>query len=128
MVQRKSNRLSMRVLVVDDELGTPTAEGRAIRTLVEELQSHAIDVVEAISTEDGTSVITSDSGIHAVLIDWNLGVDSKDHERARAFIRFVRSRNDKIPIFLMAERTEGSAVPVDVMEMVDEFIWTLEDT
>ena len=128
MIQRKSNRLSMRVLVVDDELGTPTAEGRAIRTLVEELQSHAIDVVEAISTEDGTSVITSDSGIHAVLIDWNLGVDSKDHERARAFIRFVRSRNDKIPIFLMAERTEGSAVPVDVMEMVDEFIWTLEDT
>ena len=44
MVQRKSNRLSMRVLVVDDELGTPTAEGRAIRTLVEELRrSHRVN-------------------------------------------------------------------------------------
>ncbi len=47
---------------------------------------------------------------------------------SRAFIEFVRSRNDKIPIFLMAERGEASAIPVDVMEMVDEFIWTLEDT
>ena len=44
------------------------------------------------------------------------------------FLQFLRSRNDKIPIFLMAERGEASAIPVDVMEQVDEFIWTLEDT
>ena len=47
--------------------------------------------------------------------------------RAR-FLEFVRSRNDKIPIFLMAERGEASAIPIHVMEMVDEFVWTLEDT
>ena len=127
MIQRSIKRLSMRALVVDDELGTATAEGRAVRALVQELQGRAIEVVEATSAEDGTSVITSDSAIHAVLIDWTLG-DDKDHERARAFIEFVRSRNDKIPIFLMAERGEASAIPVEVMEMVDEFIWTLEDT
>ena len=28
----------------------------------------------------------------------------------------------------MAERGEASAIPIDVMEQVDEFIWTLEDT
>ena len=28
----------------------------------------------------------------------------------------------------MAERGEASSIPVDVMEMVDEYIWTLEDT
>ena len=28
----------------------------------------------------------------------------------------------------MAERGEASAIPIEVMEMVDEFIWTLEDT
>ena len=127
MIQRKSSRISMRVLVVDDELGVPTAEGRAIQTLVQELKDRAMEVVEARSAEDGTSVITSDSAIHAVMIDWTLG-DDKDHARARAFLRFLRSRNDKIPIFLMAERGEASAIPVDVMEMVDEFVWTLEDT
>ena len=73
MIESKTSPISMRVLVVDDELGTATAEGRAIRTLVQDLQKRAIEIVEATSAEDGKSVITSDSAIHAVLIDWNLG-------------------------------------------------------
>ena len=127
MIQRGTNRMSLRALVVDDELGNPTAEGRAIRSLVEELQGRSIDVVEATSAEDGTSVVTSDSAIHAVLIDWTLG-DDDDHKRAHTFLKFLRSRNDKIPIFLMAERGQATDIPIDVMEMVDEFVWTLEDT
>jgi arginine decarboxylase len=127
MIQRSIKRLSMRALMVDDELGTPTAEGRAARALVTEMQGRAIEVVEANSCEDGTSVMMSDSAIHAVLMDWTLG-DDKNHARARAFLEFVRSRNDKIPVFLMAERGEATNIPVEVMEMVDEFIWTLEDT
>jgi arginine decarboxylase len=127
MIQRSIKRLSLRALVVDDELGTPTAEGRAARALVQELQGRAVEVVEAASAEDGTSVIVSDSAIHAILMDWTLGED-KGHAKAKALLKFVRSRNDKIPIFLMAERGEASSIPVDVMEMVDEFIWTLEDT
>lgn len=127
MIQRSIKRLSMRALVVDDELGAATAEGRAARALVQELQGRAIEVVEALSAEDGRSVVTSDSAIHAILIDWTLSGD-KDHTQAKAFLQFVRARNDKIPIFLLAERGEASVIPLDVMEMVDEFIWTLEDT
>ena len=80
-----------------------------------------------MSAEDGMSVVISDSAIHAILVDWTLG-DDKDHVKATELLEFVRSRNDKIPIFLMAERGEASSIPIDVMEMVDEFIWTLEDT
>ena len=133
MIQRSIKRLSWRALVVDDELPAMTAEGRATRSLVQELQGRAIEVVEAASAEDGSSVVVSDSAIHAVLVDWTLGDHNGgpargDHERARNLIKQVRSRNDKIPIFLMAERGEASSIPVDVMEMVDEYIWTLEDT
>ena len=127
MITRSTKRLSLRALVVDDELGQTTAEGRAARALVQELQGRSIEVVEATSAEDGTSAFVSDSAIHAILIDWTLG-DDKEHTKARAFIELVRSRNDKIPIFLMAERGEASTIAVDVMEMVDEYIWTLEDT
>jgi arginine decarboxylase len=127
MITRSIKRLSMRALIVDDELGLSITEGRAARALVQELQGRAIEVVEAASAEDGTSAFVSDSAIHAVLIDWTLG-DDKGHAKARAFLELVRSRNDKIPIFLMAERGEASAIPIDVMEMVDEYIWTLEDT
>ncbi len=127
MITRSIKRISLRALIVDDELGTPTAEGRAARALVTEMQGRNIEVIEALSAEDGRAVITSDSAIHALLIDWSLG-DDKNHARSRALIEFVRSRNDKIPIFLLAERVEAADIPVDVMSKVDEFIWTLEDT
>jgi hypothetical protein len=127
MIQRSIKRLCPRALIVDDELPTPTAEGRAARALVEELRGRTVDVVEAASAQDGQSVIVSDSALHAILMDWTLGSDH-DHADARRLLEFVRSRNDKIPIFLMAERGETSSIPTDVMEMVDEFIWTLEDT
>jgi arginine/lysine/ornithine decarboxylase len=127
MIQRSIKRLSLRALIVDDELAAQTAEGRATRALVQELQGRAIEVVEALSAEDGMSVIVSDSAIHAVLLDWTLG-DDRGHARARQLLDFVRSRNDTIPVFLMAERGEASSIPIETMEMVDEFIWTLEDT
>src|SRR4051812_10117586 len=106
MIQRSTKRLSLRALVVDDELTSATAEGRAARTLVEELQGRAIDVVQASSVDDGHSVIVSDAALHAILMDWTLG-DDHNHERARGLLELVRSRNEKIPIFLMAERGEA---------------------
>jgi arginine/lysine/ornithine decarboxylase len=127
MIQRSTKRLALRALVVDDELTSPTAEGRAARALVQELQGRSMEVVEAASAEDGHSVIVSDSALHAILMDWTLGGDH-DHGGATQLLDFVRSRNDKIPIFLMAERGEASSIPTAVMEQVDEFIWTLEDT
>jgi arginine/lysine/ornithine decarboxylase len=127
MIQRSTKRLHLRALVVDDELTSLTAEGRAARALVHELKGRSMDVVEAASVEDGHSVILSDSALHAILMDWTLGGDH-DHANATSLLDFVRSRNDKIPIFLMAERGEASSIPTSVMEQVDEFIWTLEDT
>src|SRR6185503_20124965 len=134
MIQRTSKRLSMRALMVDDELTSPTAEGRAARALEEELKGRSVEVVQATSAEDGTSALVSDSAIHAVLVDWTLsdqagrGNGKDGHANARKLLELVRSRNDKIPIFLMAERGEASSIPVDIMEMVDEYVWTLEDT
>ena len=127
MIQRSTKRLSLRALVVDDELTSPTAEGRAARALVQELKGRSMEVVQAESAEDGHSVIVSDSALHAILMDWTLGGDH-DHAETTRLLDFVRSRNEKIPVFLMAERGEASSIPTSVMEQVDEFIWTLEDT
>jgi arginine/lysine/ornithine decarboxylase len=127
MIERSAKRLSMRALMVDDELTSATAEGRASRALVKELQGRDMEVVETTSAEDGMSVVVSDSALHTILVDWTLG-DDPDHGKATKLLKFVRSRNARIPIFLMAERGEASSIPIDVMEMVDEYVWTLEDT
>jgi arginine decarboxylase len=128
MISRSTKRISMRALMVDDELGTPGAAGRAARSLVQELQARSIEVVEATSAADGISAASADSAFHVMLVDWCLGEDDEKHSGARSFLQFIRSRNDKIPIFLMAERDAAATIPIDVMEMVDEFVWTLEDT
>ena len=127
MIERTSKVIHMRVLMVDDDLASDTASGRASRALVQDLQGRDVEVVEAATPEDGHSVVGSDSAIHAILLDWTLGSD-RTHAKATRLLEFVRGRNDKIPIFLMAEREQASSIPVPVMEMADEFIWMLEDT
>ena len=114
MLERTTKRLGFKALIVDDELAAQTAEGRATRALVQELQGRSIEIVEAESAEDGMSVVISDSAIHAILLDWTLGRDT-DHARATRLLEFVRARNEKLPIFLMAEREEASSIPIDVM-------------
>src|SRR5215813_11629410 len=129
MIERRIKRIHFKALIVDDELGQSTAGGRALRTLAEELSDWEIEVIEAKSLEDGMSVLVSDAALHCVLLDWDLGEgDEKNHAKALALVNLIRSRDDKVPIFLMAEREEASEIPVNVMQMADEFIWKLEDT
>ena len=125
MLTRSTKRISMRALMVDDELGTTGAAGRAARSLVQELQTRSIEVVEATSAEDGISAASADSAFHVMLVDWSLGDDDENHSGARGFLQFIRSRNDKIPIFLCAERGAASTIPIEVMEMVDAVGWLL---
>ena len=68
MIQRSIKRLSMRALVVDDELGAATAEGRAARALVQELQGRAIEVIEATSADDGQNACGVDAAKNGGLI------------------------------------------------------------
>jgi arginine decarboxylase len=129
MLEGKFEPMRMRVLVVDDELTHNTAEGRSTRLLVKDLEARNLDVVQAISAADGMAVVASDAAIHAVLLDWVLGDDdAKTHEKAKGLLSFIRGRNDRIPIFLMAERKDSVRIPVEIIQAVDEFIWTLEDT
>lgn len=115
MLEGKFAPLRLRVLVVDDELTHATAEGRAARLLVTDLEARNLDVIQAISAADGMAVVTSDAAIHAVLMDWALGDDdAKTHDKARGLLNYIRSRNDRIPIFLMAGRRDSSQLPVEV--------------
>ncbi len=61
MIEGTFAPLRLRVLVVDDELTHDTAEGRAARLLVTDLEARNLDVVQAISAADGMAVVTSDA-------------------------------------------------------------------
>src|SRR5271165_3442251 len=111
MIERTNRALQLKVLIVDDELNDLTAWGRASRAMVEELEAQRVQVVQALSPEDGRAVFTSDAGINAVALDWSFRDDDPvTHERARSLLELVRARNAKIPVFLMTERDEVGTI------------------
>lgn len=129
MIEGQFAPLRMRVLVIDDKLNQDSAEGRAARVFVKDLESRNLDVVQAISAADGQAVVTTDAAIHAILLDWTLGgTDTHTQSRARKLLSFIRERNDRVPVFLMADSSVAATMPVDVMALVDELVWTTEDT
>ena len=130
MIERTTRPLPRRVLMVDDELARPvTAGGRAVRALADELRARGIEVIEAFSFEDGLATATSDAAIHSVFLNWSLGSnDRRTHAQATGVLRAIRSRNARVPIFLMADRKVAGTVTVEVATLADEFVWILEDT
>lgn len=120
--------INMKVLLIDDELTKQTANGHAVRALVQELRDREVAVVEATSADDGRTVVLSDPSLEGILLDWTLSDDDTAHDNAKALINFIRSRNTHIPVFLMAERGDAASLTMEVMRQADELIWILEDT
>src|SRR5208283_1705780 len=93
------------------------------------MQARHIEVVISTSPEDGEAFVISDAGLNTILIDWSFRDDNAEtHTKARKLLERVRSRYARIPVFLMAERDEVNTIPLEVTQLADEFIWTLEDT
>src|SRR5262245_53559579 len=124
--------LTRHVLIVDSGLngnGHATAATRSVRALASELHGRGMDVIESTSCEDGIATAKSDASIDCILINWTQGAnDAKTHGEATELMRSVRSRNSRLPIFLMANRKVAGTVSVEVAQLADEFIWIPEDT
>ena len=129
MTPKGERIISMKMLIVDDELHLPTANGRAARSLVEELHSRDVQVIESTSADDGQAVVISDPSIQCILLDWSLGDDDPmTHAKAKSLLSQVRLRNVHIPIFLMIERGHAASITSEEMRIADEIVWILEDT
>jgi arginine decarboxylase len=130
MIEPTTRSLQRRVLVVDDELTRDTTVGgRSVRGLVRALGDQGVEVVEALSCEDGLAAVVSDAAIHCVFVNWTLGRnDRRSHDQATEMLRALRARNAKVPVFLMADRKVAGSVSVEIATLADEFVWLLEDT
>ena len=118
------------VLLIASEVGrTDSVSDRAMERLVDAIGEEGYQVVRTTSPEDGLSLVTSDPSYSAVLLDWDLEGKSQFEERAALeIIRDVRHRNKKVPIFLIADRTLVSELPLEVVKQVHEYIHLFGDT
>lgn len=117
------------ILIIDDELHSDTAEGRASREIVRELKSDDFPVIEALTARDGIHAFISHPHTSCVIIDWELSPEATDGMLTAAdLITIIRERNPKVPIFLNTEKLAISAIPLSVISRIDGYIWKLEDT
>ncbi|MFC6644809.1 Orn/Lys/Arg decarboxylase N-terminal domain-containing protein [Granulicella cerasi] len=118
------------VLLIASEVGrTDSVSDRAMERLVDAIGDEGYEVVRTTSPEDGISLVNSDPSYSAILLDWDLETNSQFEERAALdIIRGVRHRNKKVPIFLIADRTLVSELPLEVVKQVHEYIHLFGDT
>jgi arginine decarboxylase len=109
--------------------GTDSVSDRAMERLVNAIREEGYEVVRTSTPEDGLSLVMSDPSHSAILLDWDLEGDNQFEEGAALrILRAVRQRNKKIPIFLIADRTLVSDLPLEVVRQVHEYIHLFGDT
>ncbi len=131
MLNPHTGPLHPRVLFVDDSLSRPeTALGRAAESLARALEDRNIEVVRSLSFPDGHAIVGVDASIRALLLNWTLGSNGvRSHAQATALLHRFAERHANAPVFLIAEReTAKGTISIEVAEMIDEFVWLLEDT
>lgn len=121
METRTIKPLTYKVLIVSKQLGQQNAIGRAIDAIAEELITRDITVIKACSSKDGNAIVVANASLDAIMIDW-------DMTEALDVIKSLRTRNSKVPLFLLQDRTTATTLPLQVMEEVNEIVWMLEDT
>jgi len=121
------SNLGMRMLLIHPQVHESTTVGHILQRLIDELTSQTVDVVIAKSAEDAIQFIKNDASFQAIVLDWDLNHEAT-HAPALKIVTAIRKRNQDIPVFLMADRTLASTLPLDALDQVDDYIWLLEDT
>ena len=117
--------------IIDDAIHTDTPHGHAIKRIVKGIEEFGIHVADVASPADARAAYSNLPSVDCILINWNLGGDTaKKHKETMQLIEEIRSRNEDIPIFLMAEPTSETpaALTVDMIREINEYIYVMEDT
>jgi arginine decarboxylase len=101
--------------------------GETLRRIVSELDALGHDVVRSTTASDAGALVASDPSFGCLVLDWNLGDGGADRP-AESILSAARRRNIRLPVFLMVERDDLDRIPLDVAEMVQEYVLLFEDT
>ncbi len=126
-MQEEKNPLDFKVLMIYDGIDDDNANARKIQALRKNLEEADMQVAAAACYGDAAAIIKSDPTVECILLNLD---DDPDHHffHTGRMLRLIRSRNESVPVFLLACRTKASAVPADILDKVNDFIWILEDT
>ncbi len=109
------------VLFVDNDLNTNSAAGKALAEINNILAEEDFSCLDANTATDGIDMFNSRTQISCVVADWDL-------ENASSIIEFIRTKNTKIPVFIITDRHTVKDIPVEVLNKIQGYFWLMEDT
>ena len=96
----------------------------AVADIVGALLEDGLELIRADGIEDGEAAIRSHPELAGVLIE-----PDRDHLDATvALIALIRSRNDDLPVFLLADGLAIGELPPEALQRTQGAIWSSEDT
>lgn len=126
----KATKHEWPVLIVSGQFHDATDEGFRLNELVEELEEvQECSVIPSFTYEDSQEIFMSRNDLGAVVIDWDLPLEGVDiFMTAIELIELIRYRNKTIPILLLTDRLDMEDIPVEVLKLIDGYLWKTADT
>lgn len=117
------NHSQLPILVIDQHVKAHHEDRGEIHPIITELEKWGFSILRAESASEGLQLFNQRTEISCILFDWQLE-DLAPNE----FIEAVRKKNHLIPLFIMTEKTKLKDISVDLLEVIDGYVWKLEDT
>lgn len=119
----------MKILIVESEfLHKDTWVGAAVARLSDALRRQNIDVIQSTSLDDGYAIISANEAIDCLMFSYQME-ENDEHQRVRQMLDKLHERQQNVPIFLLGEREKATALmDRQLVELIDEFAWILEDS
>jgi len=113
------------VLLAEHELGSGSAIGRAAEAIEAALVERGLTVITATTLADVKFTVASNAAIGAALLDWDLFASQRELD---GVVEQLHSLHEKLPVLLLAERSDIESFPLEVAEQIDGAFWLHEDT
>ncbi len=95
----------------------------ALQRLGKAVQDRGIEVVRALSCEDGLAIVRGKPSYSAIAIDWNLGETADMAEKpVMQIIRAIREKSLNVPIFLLTRNIRTPDLPLSLIREVREYV------
>lgn len=120
---------SFSVLIVEHPEADDTAVARSIGEIVAELGKLDRPVVRARSLDDAEAVVSSDAGLCCIVIGWGLASSSEAAlEQTYRILNKAKGRAKKLPILLGSTQASSAEVPLEMVELVEGYVFVPEDS
>ena len=114
---------NMHILLVHEELFADTAAGEALRALIDALVDEGIEPRTATTCEDGWQRFLADPEIACVIVNWN-----GDTPHTARLLHRIREHNCIIPMLLSTTRMDVDSIPIELLDVINGYMWVAEDT